>query len=97
MVITPMLTYASGPWTLSQEREKLIRSTQRKMLRFIVQTKVREKKKDTKNKADEESRSDEESTSDKFQKENGRSQQDTEHDAEGNSRNTETFFHERHG
>ena len=44
MVITPTLTYASGTRTLLQEHEKLIRSTQRKMLRLIVQTKRKYKK-----------------------------------------------------
>ena len=44
MVITPTLTYASGTWTLSQEHEHLIRSTQRKMLRLIVQIKRKYKK-----------------------------------------------------
>ena len=39
MVITLTLTYASGTWTLSNEHEKMIRSTQRKMLRLIIQTK----------------------------------------------------------
>ena len=38
MVITPTLTCGSGTWTLSQEHEKLFRSTERKMLRLIVQT-----------------------------------------------------------
>ena len=45
MVITPTLSYASGTWTLSKEHERMIRSTQRKMLRFIVQTKRKYKKK----------------------------------------------------
>ena len=39
MVITPTLTYASGTWTLSQKHERMIKTTQRKMLRLIVQTK----------------------------------------------------------
>ena len=39
MLITPTLTYASGTWTLSQKHERMIKTTQRKMLRFIVQTK----------------------------------------------------------
>ena len=38
MVITPTLSYASGTWTPSREHERLIRSTQRKMLHLIVQT-----------------------------------------------------------
>ena len=38
MVITPTLTYASGTWTLSQKHERMIKTTQRKMLRLIVQT-----------------------------------------------------------
>ena len=39
MVITPTLTYASETWTLSQKHERMIKTAQRKMLRFIVQTK----------------------------------------------------------
>ena len=56
MVITPTLTYGSGLWTLSQEHEKLIRSTQRKMLRLIVQTKRKHKTKNTKEKTAENQR-----------------------------------------
>ena len=44
VVITPTLSYASGTWTLSKGHERMIRSTQRKMLRFIVQTKRKYKK-----------------------------------------------------
>ena len=40
MVITPTLSHASGTWTLSRERERMRRSTRRKMLRLIVQTKL---------------------------------------------------------
>ena len=36
-----MVSYASGTWTLSKEHERMIRSTQRKVLRFFVQTKRR--------------------------------------------------------
>ena len=39
MVITRTLTYASGTWTLSKVQERIIKSTQRKMQRFIVQMK----------------------------------------------------------
>ena len=42
---SPTLTYASGTWTRIQEHERMIRSTQRKMLRLIVQTKRKYKKK----------------------------------------------------
>ena len=45
MVITPTLSHASGTWTLSKEHERRIRSTQRKMLRLIVQTKRKTKRK----------------------------------------------------
>ena len=55
MVITPMLTYASGTWTLSKEHERLIRSAQRKMLRLIIQSKRKYKdKKGRKQNIDEE-------------------------------------------
>ena len=43
MVITPTMTYASGTWTLSQTHERMIKTSQRKMLRLIVQTKRRYK------------------------------------------------------
>ena len=45
MVITPTLTYGSGTWTLSHEHERMIRSTRRKMLRLLIQTKRRYKRK----------------------------------------------------
>ena len=45
MVITPTLSYASGTWTLSKEHEGMRPSTQRKMLRLIVQTNRKYKKK----------------------------------------------------
>ena len=56
MVITPTLSYASGTWTLSKEHERMIRSTQRKMLRLIVQTKRKYKNKPqpSRNEEDEE-------------------------------------------
>ena len=44
MVISPTLSYASGTWTLSREHERMIRSAQRKILRLIVQTKRKYKK-----------------------------------------------------
>ena len=33
MVVTPTVNYASGTWTLTKEHERMIQSTQRKMLR----------------------------------------------------------------
>ena len=45
MVIIPTMSYASGTWTLSKEHEIMIQSAQRKMLRFIIQTKRNYKKK----------------------------------------------------
>ena len=38
MVITPTMSHDFGNWTLSKEHERMIRSTQRKVLRLIVQT-----------------------------------------------------------
>ena len=70
MVITPTLTYASGTWTLSQEHEKFFRSTERKMLRLIVQTTRKYKKKGKKTNAEDEIKSGEESASEKTQKVN---------------------------
>ena len=37
------MNYASGIWTLTKEHERMIQSTQRKMLRLIIQTKRRYK------------------------------------------------------
>ena len=45
MVITPTMTYASDTWTLTQKHEKMIKTAQRKMLRLIIQTKRKYKKK----------------------------------------------------
>ena len=46
-VVTPTMNYALGTWTLTKEDERMIQSTQRKMLRLIIQTK-RKYKKDSK-------------------------------------------------
>ena len=54
MVISPTLSYASGNWTLSKEHERMIRSTKRKMLRFIVQTKRKYQKETQPNRSEEE-------------------------------------------
>ena len=47
-VISPTLGYACGTWTLTNEHERMTRSTQRKMLRLIVQTRRKYKKEDGK-------------------------------------------------
>ena len=52
MVITPALTYENGTWTLSQKHERMTRTAQLKMLRLIVQTKRKNKSKNTKEAAD---------------------------------------------
>ena len=49
MVVTPTMTYASSTWTLTQKHEKMIKTTQLKMLRLIVQTKRRHKSKKIEN------------------------------------------------
>ena len=36
--VTPCALYASGTWTMTQTRERIVRSTQRKMLRLILGT-----------------------------------------------------------
>ena len=41
--ITPTICYASGTWAPTKEHESTIQSTQRKMLRLIIQTKRRYK------------------------------------------------------
>ena len=43
-VVSPTMNYASGAWTFTKEHERMIRSTQRKMLRLIIQRKRRYKK-----------------------------------------------------
>ena len=42
--VSPTLCYAAGTFTLSKEHERMIQSTQRKMLRLIIQTKRKYKK-----------------------------------------------------
>ena len=42
--VSPTLCYAAGSWTPSREHERMIQSTQRKMLRLIIQTKRKNKK-----------------------------------------------------
>ena len=37
--VSPTKSYAAGTWTPSKEHERMIQSTQRKMLRLIIQTK----------------------------------------------------------
>ena len=41
---TPTICHASGTWTPTKEHERMIQSTQRKMLRLTIQTKRRYKK-----------------------------------------------------
>ena len=48
MVITPTLTYSCATWTLTKEHERMIKSTQRKVLRLIIQTKKKYKQKSKK-------------------------------------------------
>ena len=43
-VKTPTICYASGTWAPTKKHERMIQSTQRKMLRLIIQTKRRYKK-----------------------------------------------------
>ena len=43
--VSPTHCYAAGTWTPSKEHERMIQSTQRKMLRLIIQTKRKYKKK----------------------------------------------------
>ena len=45
LVISPTLTHVCGTWTVSQEHERMIRSTQREMLRLIMQKKRKYRKK----------------------------------------------------
>ena len=43
-VVSPTMNYASGAWTPTKEHERMIQSTQCKMLRLTIQTKRRYKK-----------------------------------------------------
>ena len=56
-VVSPTMNDASVTWTLTEEHERMIQSTQRKMLRLIIQTKRRykkiEKRKDKTNENDD--------------------------------------------
>ena len=42
--VSPTIWYAAGTWAPNKEHERMIQSTQRKMLRLIVQTKRKHKK-----------------------------------------------------
>ena len=42
--VSPTVCYAAGTWALNKEHERMIQSTQLKMLRFIIQTKRKYKK-----------------------------------------------------
>ena len=44
VVVTPTMCCASGTWTPTKEHERMIQSTQRKILRLVIQTKRRYKK-----------------------------------------------------
>ena len=42
--VSPTICYAAGTWTPNKEHERMIQSTQRKMLRLNIQTKRKDKK-----------------------------------------------------
>ena len=42
--VSPTVCYAAGTWAPNKEHERMIQSTQRKMLRLIIQTKRKYKK-----------------------------------------------------
>ena len=42
--VSPPVCYAAGTWAPNKEHERMIQSTQRKMLRLIIQTKRKYKK-----------------------------------------------------
>ena len=42
--VSPTICYAAGTWTPNKDHERMIQSTQRKMLRLIIQTKEQYKK-----------------------------------------------------
>ena len=91
MVISPMPSYASGIWTVSREHERMIRSAQRKMLRLIVQTKRKYKKRTQGSKEEKELKKDKEPENEKgedeAEKESHKSSEDE--TVEGSSSNTD--------
>ena len=43
--VSPTVTYGAGTWTTTKEHGKMVRTIQRRMLRLIIQTKRKDKKK----------------------------------------------------
>ena len=86
MVITPTMNYASGTWTLAKEHERMIQSTQRKMLRLITQTKKDKKKAQDKNEKMKEEVGKPEKVTDGKEENHGSSEDETD---DGNSSNTD--------
>ena len=89
MVITPTMNYASGTWTLSKEHERMIQSTQRKMLRLIIHTQVKYKTKTqgrNENKVMEVGKPDKEKDGEEEKENNGSSEDETD---DGNSSTTD--------
>ena len=91
MVITPTLNHASGTWTLSKEHERMTRSTQRKMLRLIVQTKRQYKKKIHGSKEGKGMQSDKEPENEEDEEEEEEEEEENSEDetVENNSSNTD--------
>ena len=89
MVITPTMNYASGTWRLSKEHERMIQSTQRKMLRLIIHTKVKYKTKTLgryENKVIEVGKPDKKKDGEEEKENNGSSEDETD---DGNSSTTD--------
>ena len=89
IVITPTLSYAYGTWTLSKEHERMKRSTQRKLLRLIVPTERKYKKKIQGRKEGKEVESDKKPENEKDEEEEKESHKISEDEiVEGSSSNT---------
>ena len=75
-VVTLTMNYASGTWTLTKEHERMIQSTQRKMLRLVIQTK-RIYKKIGKRKDETQQKRDTENLGNGYESEGGQSSKNT--------------------
>ena len=90
MMITPTLSYAAGTWTLPKEHQRMIRSTRRKMIPLIVQTKRKYRMKVQGSREGKEMKSDEEPENKKDDEEDEESHKNSKDEAvEGNSSNTD--------
>ena len=57
-VVAPAMMYGAGTWTTTQEHEKMIRTTQRKVLWLIIQTRRKYKSKSSRSKDEKDVKND---------------------------------------